>query len=124
MGYNPGMTFDAAEAGRLLRGKDFAALEAMLARVPAPELARALGDFSPIERLVLFKLLDAPRAMEVFGLVGFDDRYLLFCGFPLQAIAPVLEGLSVLQRRAFVQLPREDGDRMFRLLWSESASRA
>ena len=74
-----------------------------------------------MQKLVVFKLLDAPRALELYGTLPFREKYFLLMGFPLNSIAPVLEGLSAAQRRHFVQLPRQSYDRMFRQLISESA---
>lgn len=100
----------------LLAGKDYPALERLLAGQKPKETAALWPRLSQLERLVVFKLLDASRALEVFDLLPFEDQYLLLCGFPLQAIAPVLEGLPFAQRRPFVQLPRDFQDRMFRRL--------
>lgn len=83
------------------------------------ELAIAWPKLKPLQKLTLFKLLDAPRALEFYARLPFDEKYFLLCGFPLQSIAPVLEGLSSADRRRFVQLPREFYDRMFRQLVSE-----
>jgi len=106
----------------LLAGKKYAALEARLAETPVKELARLVPALPAMDRLIVFKLLDASRAMEVFGELSFEDKYLVFCAFPLQAVAPALEGLSPAELRPFVQLPREDYDRMFRRLLAESAA--
>lgn len=110
------------EPGRLqelLRARDYAALEAALARAPLADLAAAWTKLSPLDKLTAFKLLDAPRALEFYSGLEFKEKYLLLCGFPLQSIAPVLEGLPPAQKRRFVQLPREFYDRMFRQLVSE-----
>lgn len=102
-----------------LRAADYPALEMLLAGTELEELAGAWTGFKPMEKLVVFKLLDARRAMDLYGLVGFKEKYYLLCGFPLNSIAPVLEDLVPVRRRLFVELPRECYDRMFRQLVSE-----
>ena len=116
----PGL--DAAVVKRRIERKDYASLEAELADAAPCDVAAAWSGFSALEKLIVFKLLDAPRAMELFGRLAFAEKYLVFCGFPPQSIAPAIEGLSPQERRPFVQLPREDYDRMFRQLLAESAA--
>ena len=103
----------------LLQRADYLELEKIVADVNLKKLAEAWPNFKPLDKLVLFKLLDAPRAMDFYGSLGFKEKYYLLCGFPLSTIAPVLEKLSAAERRVFVQLPREFYDRMFRQLISE-----
>jgi hypothetical protein len=57
--------------------------------------------------------------MQLYAALPMKEKYYLLCGFPLQSIAPVLENLTTAQKRHFVQLPRENYDRMFRQLVSE-----
>jgi Mg/Co/Ni transporter MgtE len=110
---------DARRLSKLLSARDFAAVDAALAAASIDELAQAWPDLLPMDQLVAFKLLDAPRGLELYSAVAFKDKYFLLCGFPLQSIAPVLEGLSPEDRRRFVQLPRDFYDKMFRRLVSE-----
>lgn len=99
---------------RLLAAKDYAGLEALLAGAAVSELAALWPELEPMERLVAFKVMDAPRALELYEALPFDHRYFLLCGFPLQSIAPVIAALPPAGRRPFVQLPRDYYDRMFR----------
>lgn len=105
----------------LLRARDYAALEPELAAAALPALAKAWPALEPMEKLVAFKLLGAARALELYALLPFAERYFLLGGFPLQSIAPVLEGLGPLERRRFVQLPRDFYDQMFRRLVDDTA---
>ncbi|OGR84204.1 MAG: hypothetical protein A3J74_07790 [Elusimicrobia bacterium RIFCSPHIGHO2_02_FULL_57_9] len=104
---------------QLLENKDYAGLEQLMTDAGLVELAQAWPRFKPLDKLILFKLLDAARAMEFYGLLPFKEKYYLLCGFPLNSIAPVLENLDAAGRRRFVQLPREFYDRMFRQLVSD-----
>src|SRR5688572_17995187 len=90
-----------------LKARAYGELGAVMARVKLAELSLAWPRLEPMEKLVLFKLLDAPRALEFYARLPFGEKYFLLCGFPLQSIAPVLDGLSPAERRRFVQLPRE-----------------
>jgi len=72
-----------------------------------------------MSKLVLFKLMDANRAMAFYASLPMKEKYYLLCGFPLSAIAPILEDLEPSRRRVFTQLPREFYDRMFKLVVSE-----
>jgi len=114
------MPVDAAALARHLAAKDYAALEAALSAVSARELPKLWAGFKPLERLIVFKLLDAERALAVFELLPLEEKYFLFGGFPLAAIAPVLEDLPLMQRRHFVQLPRDAYERMYRSLLDAS----
>ena len=109
---------DPRRLKELLEARDYASLEPELGGCPLPALAAAWPKLSPMQKLVAFKLLDAPRALELYGLLVFEDRYHLLCGFPHQSIAPVLEALPPSERRRFVQLPRDSYDAMYRRLIS------
>lgn len=117
------MSVDAAAIAELLKRKEFAALESELAATPIPALLRFWNALNPLERLVAFKLLDAPRALELFEKAPLEEKYFLFGGFPLAAIAPVLEGLPLMQKRHFIQLPRAIYERMYRALLDASRAK-
>lgn len=106
----------------LVEARDYAGLEERLAAMKTAELAAAWPPLTAMQRLVCFKLLDAARALELYEALPFREKYELLCGFPLQSIAPVLEPLSLAERRRFVALPRDFYERMFRLLAAEQAA--
>ncbi len=106
----------AAALSRLIGAKDYAGLESSLASAALADVAQLWTQLEPMQKLVCFKVMDAPRALELYDALSFNEQYFLLCGFPLQSIAPVLEGLSPMERRVFVQLPRDFYDRMFRRL--------
>ena len=108
----PEVEFDRLAA--LLRGGRYADLASALEGAETALLAAGWQGLSPLEKLVFFKLMQGPRAMDLYARLPFKEKYFLLCGFPLQAIAPVLETLSPSERRLFVSLPRECYDRMFR----------
>src|SRR5689334_5419950 len=85
--------------GKLLETKDYAGLEQLMIDADLEHLAGIWPKFKPMEKLILFKLLDAARAMEFYGMLPFKEKYYLLCGFPLNSIAPVLENLDAAERR-------------------------
>lgn len=101
---------------RLCRDADYAQLEKVVSEADLGALVSLWTRLRPLEKLTVFKLMAAPRALEFYALAPFKEKYYLLCGFPLGAIAPVLEGLPSLERRRFAQLPRKFYDRMFRQL--------
>ena len=115
---------DTRRLQELLKAREVAALEAELTDAALPELVAVWMQLGALDKLVAFKLLDAPRAMELYALLPYREKYYLFCGFPLQSIAPVLEALAPRERRCFVQLPREFYDTMFRQLVGERVEAA
>lgn len=112
-------TLEFRLAERLLDEADYASLERRVADAEPDALAKIWPQFLPLQKLVLFKLMDAPRALDFYGRLPVREKYFLLCGFSINSIAPILETLSPMQRRHFVQLPREFYDQMFRQLVSE-----
>lgn len=107
----------ADEAARLIAERDFAPLERLAASLELPALVEAWRALPSLGRLALFKLLEPPRAMELFYRLGYDEKYFLFCGLPMSSVAPLLEGLPPQEKRRFVSLPRScQGDMMRDLL--------
>ena len=70
----------------------------------------------PLEKLIAFKLLSANKALEVYDLVGYAEKYFLFCGLGRETIAPILEPLSNMDRGLFIELPKNFSDKMMRAL--------
>ncbi|MBI3552886.1 MAG: hypothetical protein HY077_10245 [Elusimicrobia bacterium] len=103
----------------LLKDCAYAELEELVANADLGELAVIWPQFGAMSKLVLFKLMDAGRAMEFYARLPMKEKYYLLCGFSLQSIAPVLEALKPAERRVFVQLPREFYDKMFKQLVTE-----
>lgn len=100
----------------LMARKDYARLRQALGACDPAVLARLWPSLRPLEKLVFFKLMDASAAMDFYARLPFQEKYFLFCGFPLQSIAPILEEAGAFQRRLFVQLPRAFYELMFRRL--------
>ena len=117
--YKPMAAVEYSRLESLLKGSAYPELEQIIASSDLDELALIWPQFGAMNKLVLFKLMDAPRAIEFYEMLPLKEKYYLLCGFPLQSIAPVLEGISPAQRRLFVSLPKEFYNRMFQQLVSE-----
>ena len=57
------------------------------------ELARVWPELDVLEKLTVFKLLPPPRALQFYGDINVEEKYLLLSGFDLNSIAPILEDL-------------------------------
>ncbi|MBI4376409.1 MAG: hypothetical protein HY549_08165 [Elusimicrobia bacterium] len=107
-----------------LERRDYPELQAILAQSSLTELGEIWPGLKPMSKMICFKLLNAPKALEFYDRLGFEDRYFLFCAFPLAAIAPVLEEASERDRLRFIQLPRAGYERMLSGLRSEGTAGA
>ena len=104
---------------RLLSGGRYEELKTRLTR-GGPPPAEGWRELSPLEKLLLFKLMDPRRALAFYGGLDFHEKYFLLCGFDLGALAPVIEDLDPKRRRLFRDLPAGYYDRMLKgLLGSE-----
>lgn len=83
----------------------YADLKECLARSSLEELSSLWDGFASFEKVILFKLMKAKKALALFPRLGFKDRFLLLCAFPPESIAPVLERLAPGDRRLFHRLP-------------------
>ncbi|MFH2203166.1 MAG: hypothetical protein ABIJ96_08645 [Elusimicrobiota bacterium] len=104
---------------RLIAGEDFAVLGREVGRCGLERLADAWREFRPIEKLILFKLMEPKRAFAFYARLDFDGKYFLLCAFDRNTIAPVLDKASRPVRALFKTLPASYYDRMLRLLASE-----
>lgn len=93
-------------------------MERLLSAADEESLAALWPGFSPMEKLVLFKLMDPLRGLKFYGRLAFEEKYFLFCGFPMNTLAPFLEKLAPAERRRFVARPRQCYEKMLRqLIW-------
>ncbi|MDD5629280.1 MAG: hypothetical protein PHU21_09460 [Elusimicrobia bacterium] len=117
----------AHAAGRIdaaIESGAYGDLRAWLAAADRPGLARDWPRLRPLRKLIAFKLMDAASALEFYRRLPEGEKYFLFCGFPLAAIAPVLEGAPPSLRRLFVQLPADFCGLMLRELTRPGPARA
>lgn len=105
-----------AACRKLITARRYARLSASLAREKVEELALAWTKLKPLEKLVLFKLLDVEPALALYRALPFEEKYFLLLGHPTDSVAPMLEGLPPDARRLFCRKPGGFYDRMLKLL--------
>ena len=88
-----------------LRQKRYRQVKDLLHSASDAELLEVWPAFSPFERLILFKLLEASRAVRFFVSLPFESQYFLLGGIPLGALGPVLDSL-----------PRPEAEELFHQL--------
>ncbi len=91
-------------------------LKRLLEKYSTSSLLVEWKKLKPLERLVVFKLLTVPKALEFYSQVDESDKYFLFCGLGTQSIAPILENLSDRERGLFVEIPKNFADDMLAAL--------
>ncbi len=99
------LTVEKVRLSTMLKAQDYRRLKDRLQTAKKEDLAREWSALPPWEQLIVFKLMDAPTALDFYGERSLKEKYLLFSGFPLNSIAPVLEDASPEVRRLFVPLP-------------------
>jgi len=95
----------AAKIRACVRTRAYSELRSWLSRADHADLARGWRRLEPLHQLAAFKLMDAASALAFYRRLPYRERYLLFSGFPLQAIAPLIADAPASMRRLFVQLP-------------------
>lgn len=103
-----------------MREREYSSLRDWLAAADLGDLAEAWAALEPMQKLVSFKLLPAPRALEFYAGLSVDEKYFLLCAFDLGSISPVLEELSPEDSALFVELPPAAYDRMLHLLCGDT----
>lgn len=104
----------------LIKRRAYSSLKDRLGCEENGSLAQAWPALAPMEKLIIFKLMEPGRALEFFAVLPFEEKYFLYCGAPLETIAPVLEDLRAPERRLFHQLPRGFAEKMFRSLLEDN----
>lgn len=108
----------------LLSRRAYGELKARLGVLDLGELAARWGRFSVPDRLVIFKLLDAPRAEDFWRRISFEDRYFLLMALPTESLGPALDHAEAGKRRLFHELPRPVAEKMTREMIAEGRRRA
>ena len=85
----------------LLKKRRYQTLKDFLSTTSAGDIAALWMPLEPMEKLAAFKLLDGAKAMALYGRLSFEERYFLFCGFPLETLAPILEDMSEKDKKIF-----------------------
>jgi len=104
---------------RKLSHADYKEIKSSLEVGDLTELLEAWRFFRPMERLLLFKLMEPRRALDFYSQLEFNERYFLLCAYEPNSIAPVLEKLSPQNRALFKPLPAVYYDRMLKMIVSD-----
>ena len=75
---------------------------------------RAWKELKPMEKVVLFKLMEPKPAMRFYDALPPDEKYFLFTAFDPGSIAPITEDLSPRLRSLFHRLTEECYEHMLR----------
>jgi len=99
----------------LLEYKQYRRLREALQAVSDGEILSCWSRFSPMGHLILFKLMEAGRAVQFFRILPFESRYFLLGGLPLGALGPVLHSMPNEEaQEIFHQLDEEQAEELFR----------
>jgi hypothetical protein len=101
---------------KLISARRYARLSASLSRARAEDLVPSWMKLRPLEKLVLFKLMDTEPALALYCALPFEEKYFLLLGHPTDSVAPMIEGLPPDVRRLFTRKPVGFYDRMLKLL--------
>lgn len=101
-----------------IRERRYLELKAHLETAPLKDLLGPWKGFKPLEKLILFKLLSADRALRLYDSLDASEKYFMFCGLNRETIAPIVENLSDRERGLFVEIPKNSRYRMSRELFN------
>jgi len=112
------------ELKSLLCSKEYAVLKKMLREIHPVDMAEGWFNFAADEKLILFKLLDTRRAVEVFEDLDFSDQYFLLENSEEQSATDVLHEMTTDEKaKLFKKLSPRIKKKFFSLLKKEDASR-
>lgn len=99
------LTTEKTSITDLLKAKEYRRLKVLLRTARKDDLAQEWSVLPPLDKLIVFKLMDAGVVLDFYDGLPLQDRYFLLSGFSLNAIAPILEDAPPEVRRLFVALP-------------------
>jgi magnesium transporter len=105
------------EIKQLIQEKNLDELKRVLAEINPIDLAEALPQFSPEQRLLLIRLLRPPHLITVFEELNFDDQQFIIEHLADETIKPLIDGIPAEQVGAlFNKLPKTMVRRMSKLM--------
>lgn len=107
----------------LLNKKDFRGLKGELQQVPLAQLHETWSDLKPFQKVILFKLLERGRALEMYSALPFEEKYLVLCAKQLQTLAPILEAFPQGERSLFHEIDEEQHDQMVKMAMREAPTK-
>ena len=112
------------ELKSLLSTKEYSTLKRMLREVHPVDLAEGWFNFTDEEKVVIFKLLEVRRAVEIFEDLDFNDQYFLLEQLGEQSATDVLDEMTTDEKaKLFKKLSPRIKKKFFSLLKKEDATR-
>jgi magnesium transporter len=110
------------EIKELLQKKDFNGLKAFLKDVHSMDLAEGWRYLEPINKIIVFKLLSAKKAVELFENLTFSERSHILNNLNSEEVAQVLNDMAPDDRAdLFKELPKKVSKKFFNLINKEKA---
>lgn len=111
------------EIRQCLENKRWPELKQILLKIPPMDLAEGWGNFSPRERIIIFKLFDIRLATELFESLRLEDQSFLLNNLEDGNVARILNDMAPDERaNLFKDLPRKVYKKFFRLMSKEEAA--
>ncbi len=108
------------EINELLKEKNYGELKKLLKEVPPIDLAEGWGQFSLVDRNIIFHLLERKRAIEVFEDLSFEDQKILINSLESREVGEVLDEMSTDERAdLFDGLPEKMVKKLFSVMKRE-----
>lgn len=108
------------EIRQLVATKDFAQLKELLRGVHSTDLTRGWEDFTDQEKIIVFRLLSAKKAVEVFEDLKFSEQSFLLSNLDNAEVASVLNEMAPDERAdLFKDLPQRVIKKLFSLMKKE-----
>ncbi|HEX7125495.1 MAG TPA: magnesium transporter [Thermodesulfobacteriota bacterium] len=105
------------DVDRLLDARDLETLKGVLAAMPQSDVASLLAERSEADQVILFRLLDKDRAIEVFEQLDVDQQRRLLEGFTEERAREVIASLDPDDRaRLLDELPAKVAKRLLQAL--------
>jgi len=101
---------------KLIASRRYARLSAVLSGEDVQNLAGFWQGLRPVEKLVLFKLMESKSALSLYRRLPFEEKYFLLLGHPTGSAGPAIEGLPPSLRRLFAEKPEGFYDHMLTML--------
>jgi magnesium transporter len=104
----------------LLRTQQCQSLKALLTPKNPVDVAQLLGEFTPAERVVLFRLLEKQEAVEVFECLPLEEQQELLGSFRQEQLREIVEHMSPDDRALLLdELPAKVAKKLLALLTPE-----
>jgi len=110
------------EIRELIENKDFSGLKALIKTIHSMDLALGWRYLEPQEKIIVFKLLSARRAVEVFENLRFTEQSYIMNNLDNAQVAEIINEMAPDERAdLFRELPEKVSKKFFNLINKEEA---